>query len=85
MTIMKVKDLLSQLSKLDPNLELYGYINDSCLIAKESPYHVLSIENIDVSIIESKRDGKGTPIFTFSEAEAKGARKVAFINLSADF
>jgi len=85
MTMMKVKDLIEQLNKLDPNLELYGYTDDDCLATSDRAYHVFSVESVDESVIESERDSKGRPIFRFSNMEAKESRKVAFINVSTDF
>lgn len=46
--MMKVKDLVDRLSKLDPNLDIYGYTEDLKLASDDRPYHVFSIGSMDV-------------------------------------
>jgi len=83
--VIKVKDLIDQLNKLDPTLDIYGYTEDDCLGTDGRPYLVFSIESTEISIVERERDSKGRPLLKFSDSEQKGAGKVAFINLSTDF
>ena len=85
MAMMKVKDLIAQLNKLDPDLELYGYTDDDSLATSERAYHVFSIEGADISVIQRERDNNGRPVFRFSNIEARESRKVAFINVTTDF
>lgn len=85
MVMLKVKDLIAKLNELDPNLEIFGYTEDQNLAAVDRPYHVFSIENVDVTTIESERDSQHRPVFNFCEAGKSGSRAVAFVNISTDF
>ena len=80
---MKVRDLVTALSKLDPNLEIYGYTEDEALATKDRPFHIFFLESTDVNIAELFRDKNHAPAIRFGDGD--NARKIAFINLTTNF
>lgn len=85
MVMMKVKDLINQLNKLDPNLDVFCYTDDNCFATNERSSYMFSIEEANVANVEGERNEKNQPIFRFCEEGKKGSRKIAIINISTDF
>ena len=85
MVIMKVKDLIKELEKIDQNIDIYGYTEDENLASKEKTGHVFSIDGVGEAFVEMKRNNKGQPTIKFGDYETKGARKIAIIDISTDF
>jgi hypothetical protein len=80
---MKVKDLIAQLSKLDQDLEVYGYMEDESLANKDHACHLFVVDSVDVSAAETFRDEDHTPAIRFGQSDS--ARNIAFVNLTKDF
>lgn len=81
---MKVKDLISKLSQLDPNLEVYCY--------EEGPVQIQGInpgpfELVDVSSapVLTSRDSRTNKVNFKFEGSIPGARNVAIIGITPDF
>ena len=80
---MKVKDLIAALSKLDQNLEVYGYTEDESLATDSKPFHIFFVDSVDVSATETFRDENHAPAISFGGSDK--SRNIAFINLTTDF
>lgn len=80
---MKVKELIAKLEKLEPDLEIYGYMEDESLAKSNNPLYILDIDSVDVQVAEIYRDENRLPCITFGESE--NSRKLAFINVTTDF
>lgn len=80
---MKIKELMESLSKLDQNLEIYGYTEDVQMTAKVRPFQIFYINGIDVSVAERFRDENHEPTIIFGQSE--NSRSMALINLTTDF
>jgi hypothetical protein len=80
---MKVKDLIAALTKLDQNLEVYGYTEDDSLATKDHPSRIFFLDSVEVSAAEAYRNGNHAPAFKFGESDK--SRNIAFVNLTTDF
>ena len=80
---MRVRDLVAALSKLDQNLEVYGYTEDESLATDDHPFHVFFIDGVEVSVAETFRHENHAPGIRFEHTDK--ARKIAFVNITTDF
>lgn len=80
---MKVKDLIAQLSKIDQNLEVYGYSEDESIATQEKPFRFFAVEDVSVNRAILNRGKYGTPEAVFDSGE--GSQNLAFLNMTADF
>lgn len=80
---MKVRDLIEQLGKLDPSLEIYGYCEDASIATDTRPYRLLWIDNVSVSHVVRGRNEDGSPWAKFDFGPE--AAPLALINVTSDF
>ncbi|MEY2160095.1 MULTISPECIES: hypothetical protein [unclassified Rhodanobacter] len=80
---MKVKDLIAALGKLDPNSDVYGYCEDESLQTTEKLFSVFFIDGANDHMAVTERNEKGNPTVKFDSGP--GSRKLAFVNMTADF
>jgi hypothetical protein len=80
---LKVKDLISQLSKVDQNLEVYGYSEDESIATDDKPFRFFSVDHVSVNGVILSRGKDGSPQATFDSGP--GSQRLALINISADF
>lgn len=80
---MKVKDLIAALSKLDQNLEVYGYTEDDSLASQDRRFHIFFMDSVEVSAAEMFRDKNHAPAIRFGQSEQ--SRNIAFVNLTTGF
>ena len=80
---MKVKDLIAQLSKLDPNLEVFCHDDSSIPIPEgyAGPFEIALVSSQKV-VLSRNSDHKATISF---DNEAPGARLAALIGITSDF
>lgn len=80
---MKVKDLIAQLAKLDPNLDVYCYEDGPTPIESgPGPFDILGASAEFVSA--SRHSQTNRPILKF-EGDAPGAVQRAIIGITPDF
>lgn len=80
---MKVRDLIEQLGKLDPELELYGYCEDASIATEAKPYHLFWVDDVSVSHVVRGRAEDGSPFATFDFGP--DAVPLALVNMTSDF
>lgn len=80
---MKVKDLIAQLSKIDENLEIYGYSEDESISTHDKPFRLFFIDDVSTNAVILTRGNDGMPQASFSSGP--GSQRLALINMSADF
>ncbi|MBV6816215.1 hypothetical protein ACE15N_23360 (plasmid) [Xanthomonas campestris pv. passiflorae] len=80
---MKVKDLIAQLSKIDQNMEVYGYSEDESIATNERPFRLFFVDDVSVNGAILSRGSDGIPQATFDNGP--GSQRLALINMSADF
>jgi len=82
--IMKVKDLISKLSQLDPNLEVYCYEEGPVAIqgTNPGPFDLVDVSSAPVLI---SRDPKTNKVNFKFEGEVPGSRQYAIIGITPDF
>lgn len=81
---MKVKDLISKLSQLDPNLEVYCYEEGPIQIqgVNPGPFDIVDVSPAPVLASRDSRTNK--PSFKF-EGNVPGALNVAIIGITPEF
>ncbi|WP_352338738.1 hypothetical protein [Psychrobacter sp. 16-MNA-CIBAN-0192] len=79
---MKVSNLIDKLSKLDPNLEVYGICDEETIDAKEL-FFLFDIDSIDTARVVTGRDNSNKPVISFENSQ--DSREMAFINLTTIF
>lgn len=65
---MKVKDLIAQLSKHDPNSEILCYTEDESVLNKNHLFKVFIIESLDISEGEPLRGDDNVPTIKFGHS-----------------
>lgn len=80
---MKVRDLIEQLGKLDPSLEVYGYCEDASIATGVKPYRFFWVEDVSVSHVVRGRAQDGSPSAKFEFGTE--AAPLALINVTSDF
>lgn len=80
---MKVRDLIEQLGKLDPSLEIYGYCEDASIATDAKPYRFFWVEDVSVSHVVRGRDEDGSPSAKFDFGP--GATQLVLVNMTSDF
>jgi hypothetical protein len=81
---MKVKDLISKLSQLDPNLEVYCYEEGPVAIKGVNP-GPFDLVDVSPGAVHTSRDSKTNKVNFKFEGNASGARQVAIIGITPDF
>jgi len=80
---MKVKDLIKELQKLNPELDVYTLSEDDEITKGKNVAEVFGIKDINSAVVEVSRDEKYKPKFIFYPVE-KG-KEVCFINFTSNF
>lgn len=80
---MKVKDLLHKLNKLDPELDVICYSEDSDLLPPKYLLRLLDITGVSVIDCEKMRGDDGIPTFKLGKSSASS--KHAAIEVTSDF
>jgi hypothetical protein len=81
---MTVKELILELSKLDPELEVLCYSEDGELLPPGHLFRLLYIESVTVNDAERRRNSDdGIPSLKFMKTEH--SEKLAFLNVTVDF
>ena len=80
---MKVKELQSLLSKLDPNLEVICYSEDPKLQQGEEIFRILDIETVDTVSAERMRLDDGTP--TLKIGKSPTSEEIVTLVVNSEF
>lgn len=80
---MKVRELIIQLEKLDPNLEVYCYTEDERFATADRPFWVLDLHHVQVVNAVLSRDAHHRPVTKFENSPS--ARTIVTIDVSSDF
>ncbi len=80
---MKVRELLTKLNPLDPELDVVCYCEDQGLSSPESGFTLFEINEISVTDGEKTRREDGTPYLKLGKSE--GARPHVLIDVTSDF
>lgn len=79
---MKVKDLIAQLNKLDPNLEIYCFEDGPVPIKDSGPFDITGVSTEFVGL--SRDPDTRKPRMTF-EGDVPGSRRHAILGITPDF
>ena len=80
---MKVKDLIAELEKFDPELDVVCYSEDEALLPPGHLFRLFDIEDVAASEGEWRKGDDGVPSMKFVSSES--ARKHVFIHVTSDF
>lgn len=80
---MKVRDLIAQLSKIDQDMEVYGYTEDESFATHDKPFRLFFVDDVSVNSAILTRGNDGTPQANFDSGP--GSQRLALINMSVDF
>ncbi len=80
---MKVKELITQLQKVDPNLHVMCYAEYEEGPDGSNVTRIFEIDHVSASEAERSRDKEGEPRLTFGRTDR--SEKITFINLLSDF
>ena len=80
---MKVRKLQQLLSKLDPELHVLCYTEDTNLVAAENQFRLLEIEEVNTTQGELVRLDDGTPYLKLGEGPT--SRTLATLVVTGDF
>lgn len=78
---MRIGDLVAELSKLDPNMEVICSTDDPVIVGGREWY---AFDPQDVSVVDAiaQRDDEGVVHFRYEKGEL--SRRIAVINLAPD-
>lgn len=79
---MKVKDLIAELSKIDPNLEVCCYTEDSFAATYNKGVRAFEIVSVDSVAASRARDKNGLP--TLDILDAENPRKIALLEITSE-
>jgi len=81
---MKVKDLIAQLSKLDPSLDVVGYSDDEELLPSDKHlFRLLDILEVSTTEAERVRDDGRRPYLKFGKSPT--SVQLVTLSLTVDF
>ncbi len=80
---MKVRELQEQLSKLDPELEVIGYTEDSPLVPAGHGFRLLDINAVNTTEGKRFRTGDGTP--SLKLGREAGSEVLVILEVTGDF
>lgn len=80
---MKVKELLIQLSQLNPELEVICYSEDSELLPSKHGFRLLDIDTIDS--IDAERVRGDDQVLSLKIGKSPTSEKFAIIQVTSDF
>lgn len=80
---MKVKYLIVELSKIDQNLDVFGYSESNSIATEQKPFRFFLIEDVSVNqaILSRGRDGSPQALFD----NGPNSKRFALINMDSDF
>lgn len=81
---MKIKDLIKELQKLDPEKPIYAYCEDEELKADGEPVQIFEVSGVSEVEAESSRlnDGLGKPWLKFGQSESSS--KFVLLEITSD-
>lgn len=80
---MKVGELIKELSRFDPELEVVCYTEDEDFLAPGYLFRILEIDSVDEGKGERRRNADGRPTLAFGHS--KHSERFVFINVTGDF
>lgn len=80
---MKVKELIAELEKLNPEQTVYAYCEDEELVGTKKAYEVFMLESVSTVKFTGSRDNDGMPVMTFDGSP--DATQQVFLNLMYRF
>jgi hypothetical protein len=80
---MKVKDLISDLELLDPELEVLCITEDESLLPPSHGARILEIQSVSATDAEKRRGDDGVPSMKFGHSGL--SQRHAFIYVTSDF
>lgn len=80
---MKVKELIAELEKLNPEQTVYAYCEDEELVCTKKAYEVFMLESVSTVKFTGSRDNDGMPVMTFDDGP--DATQQVFLNLMYRF
>ena len=81
---MTVQELIDQLSRVDPGLQVLAYSEEAVLCAEGHSMRVLELDEVSTVVAEQHRnDDDQVPGFKFGKSEL--AKEFALIMVTADF
>ena len=80
---MKVKELITELQKLNPNQEVYAYVEDEFMDAKKNAFGFFSVDGVGETKATLSRDGQRKPQISFGDGQS--GQQLAIVSLIADF
>lgn len=80
---MKVRELITQLEKLDPNLEVYCYTEDERFATESRPFWILDLQHVQTVKAVLSRDAHHLPVAKFENSP--DARTIVTIDVSSDY
>jgi len=81
---MKIKELIKELQKLDPDKSIYGYCEDEDLTAKGKPIQIFEVSGVSEVEAESSRidGGHGKPWLKFGKSA--DSAKFVLLEITSD-
>ncbi|HIW22008.1 MAG TPA: hypothetical protein H9887_08340 [Candidatus Dorea intestinavium] len=80
---MKVKDLIKELEKLNPEHDIYVLSDDEKITKGKNIAEVFDITDISTARVLAGRDNENKPKFEFFPVE--NGKDICFINFTTDF
>ena len=80
---MKVRELVAKLSKLDQELDVLCYTEDSDLLPEKHMFRLLEIDGVEESEGERRRGDDQVP--TLKLGKSPHSERLVFINVVSDF
>lgn len=80
---MKVRELITQLEKLDPNLEVYCYTEDERFVTEDRLFWLLDLQHVQTVNAVLSRDAHHLPVTKFENSPS--ARTIVTIDVSSDY
>jgi hypothetical protein len=81
---MKVKDLIAKLSELDPELDVYAYMEDERFATDDHRFWFLHVSDAETTRAVLVRGDDGVPTAKFVSTDDR-ATTIATIQVSSDF
>lgn len=80
---MKVKELMAELKKLNPDQEVYAYVEDEFMDAKKDAFGFFSVDSVGETKATLFRDSQHKPQINFGDGQS--GQQLAIVSLIADF
>lgn len=79
---MKIKELVEELQKLDPEKSIYGYCEDEDLKVEGKDVQIFSISKVSEVEAEPSRPDSGKPWLKFGRSES--SEKFVLLEITSD-